>query len=75
MEFVYVIKRFDLFDLAFPHGFRRPWEVPLDDWIERITPCEPLGSGQEAPSRTGSNLQKESLLPGGLYGFSIVISG
>ena len=36
MEFVYVIKRFDLFDLGFPHGFRRPWEVPLDDWIERI---------------------------------------
>ncbi len=36
MEFVYVIKRFDLFDLAFPHGFRRPWEVPLDDWIDRI---------------------------------------
>lgn len=37
MEFVYVIKRFDLFDLAFPHGFRRPWEVPLDEWIERIS--------------------------------------
>jgi predicted NUDIX family phosphoesterase len=36
MEFVYVIKRYDLFDLAFPHGFRRPWEVPLDEWIERI---------------------------------------
>ncbi len=36
MEFVYVIKRFDLFDQGFPHGFRRPWEVPLDDWIERI---------------------------------------
>ena len=36
MEFVYVIKRYELFDLAFPHGFRRPWEVPLDEWIERI---------------------------------------
>jgi predicted NUDIX family phosphoesterase len=36
MEFVYVVKRYDLFDLAFPHGFRRPWEVPLDDWIDRI---------------------------------------
>lgn len=36
MEFVYVVKRFDLFDLAFPHGFCRPWEVPLEDWIDRI---------------------------------------
>ena len=36
MEFVYVVKRYDLFDLAFPHGFRRPWEVPLDDYLERI---------------------------------------
>jgi len=36
MEFVYVVKRYDLFDLAFPHGFRRPWEVPLEEWIEKI---------------------------------------
>jgi predicted NUDIX family phosphoesterase len=36
MEFVYVVKRYDLFDLSFPHGFRRPWEVPLPLWIERI---------------------------------------
>ena len=36
MEFVYVVKRYDLFDLAFPHGFRRPWEVPLDDYLDRI---------------------------------------
>jgi len=36
MEFVYVVKRFDLFDLSFPHGFRRPWEIPLDDYLERI---------------------------------------
>jgi predicted NUDIX family phosphoesterase len=36
MEFVFVVKRYDLFDLAFPHGFRRPWEVPLEEWIERI---------------------------------------
>lgn len=36
MEFVYVVKRYDLFDLAFPHGFRRPWEVPLEEWIDRI---------------------------------------
>lgn len=36
MEFVYVVKRYDLFDLAFPHGFRRPWEVPLDDYLARI---------------------------------------
>jgi predicted NUDIX family phosphoesterase len=36
MEFVYVVKRYDLFDLAFPHGFCRPWEVDLDLWIDRI---------------------------------------
>ena len=36
MEFVYVVKRRDLFDLSFPHGFRRPWEVPLDDYLTRI---------------------------------------
>jgi predicted NUDIX family phosphoesterase len=36
MEFVFVVKRYDLFDLAFPHGFRRPWEVPLDDYLDRI---------------------------------------
>ena len=36
MEFVYVVKRYDLFDVAFPHGFKRPWEVPLEEWIERI---------------------------------------
>ncbi len=36
MEFVYVVKRFDLFEMAFPHGFRRPWEVPLDDYLGRI---------------------------------------
>ena len=36
MEFVYVVKRYDLFDLAFPHGFRRPWEVPLDDYLARV---------------------------------------
>ncbi len=36
MEFVYVVRRYDLFDLSFPHGFRRPWEVPLATWLERI---------------------------------------
>ncbi len=36
MEFVYVVKRYHLFDLSFPHGFRRPWEIPLDDYLERI---------------------------------------
>jgi len=36
MEFVYVVNRYDLFDLSFPHGFRRPWEVPLDDYLDRI---------------------------------------
>jgi predicted NUDIX family phosphoesterase len=36
MEFVYVVRRYDLFDLSFPHGFRRPWEVPLDEYLSRI---------------------------------------
>lgn len=36
MEFVYVVKRYDLFERAFPHGFRRPWEVPLDEYLARI---------------------------------------
>jgi hypothetical protein len=29
MEFVYVVKRYDLFDLEFPHGFRTAAEADL----------------------------------------------
>lgn len=36
MEFVYVVKRYKLFDRSFPHGFRRPWEVPLTEYLDRI---------------------------------------
>ena len=39
MEHVYVIKRYDLFDSAFPHGFlprhRSDFEVPVEKLIER----------------------------------------
>jgi predicted NUDIX family phosphoesterase len=38
MEFVYVVKRYDLFDLSFPHGFVSSQESPekLAAWVERI---------------------------------------
>ena len=35
MEFVFVVKRYDLFDLAFPHGFRTSEEAGLPDILER----------------------------------------
>jgi predicted NUDIX family phosphoesterase len=37
MEFVYVVKRYDLFDLEFPHGFQRAEEeASFDRYMERI---------------------------------------
>ena len=38
MEFVYVVKRYDLFDLSFPHGFVSAKEAPerLAGWVQRI---------------------------------------
>jgi predicted NUDIX family phosphoesterase len=38
MEFVYVVKRQDLFDLSFPHGFvaRTPADPRVAAWTERI---------------------------------------
>ena len=38
MEFVYVVKRYDLFDLAFPHGFHGggEGEDSLSTYLERI---------------------------------------
>jgi predicted NUDIX family phosphoesterase len=38
MEFVYVVKRYDLFELSFPHGFVACSEAPADvaRWVERI---------------------------------------
>jgi predicted NUDIX family phosphoesterase len=35
MEFVFVVKRYDLFDLAFPHGFQTAEEADLPDILER----------------------------------------
>jgi predicted NUDIX family phosphoesterase len=35
MEFVYVVKRYDLFDLEFPHGFRTAEEAGLPELLER----------------------------------------
>jgi len=39
MEFVYVVKRFDLFDLHFPHGFLSEQSAPLEfqKYLERAT--------------------------------------
>jgi predicted NUDIX family phosphoesterase len=38
MEFVYVVKRYDLFDLSFPHGFQTGQdEGALSNYVERIT--------------------------------------
>jgi predicted NUDIX family phosphoesterase len=45
MEFVYVVKRYDLFDRAFPHGFVPHGEAgagatdPVTLWTERIREC------------------------------------
>jgi len=38
MEFVYVVKRYDLFDLSFPHGFVSAAEAPdrVRAWVDRI---------------------------------------
>ncbi len=38
MEFVYVVKRYDLFDLAFPHGFVTARDEPeqMDQWNARM---------------------------------------
>ncbi|MBI1854000.1 MAG: hypothetical protein HYR85_26985 [Planctomycetes bacterium] len=38
MEFVYVVKRYDLFELSFPHGFVACSEAPgeVASWVERI---------------------------------------
>lgn len=36
MEFVYVVKRYDLFDLEFPHGFRSAKDSRLSDYLNRI---------------------------------------
>jgi predicted NUDIX family phosphoesterase len=38
MEFVLVVKRYDLFDLSFPHGFvaRTPGDPRVDQWTARI---------------------------------------
>jgi predicted NUDIX family phosphoesterase len=37
MEFVYVLKRYDLFDLSFPHGFVTREDDPrVEGWLERI---------------------------------------
>ncbi|MCB9897437.1 MAG: hypothetical protein H6825_05495 [Planctomycetes bacterium] len=37
MEFVYVVKRYDLFDLAFPHGFVAARDdLRVAQWTERI---------------------------------------
>ena len=36
MEFVYVLKRYDLFDLEFPHGFLSGDEARLETYLERI---------------------------------------
>jgi len=38
MEFVYAVKRYDLFDLSFPHGFVAAAEAPerFEGWLDRI---------------------------------------
>ena len=38
MEFVYVVKRYDLFDLDFPHGFQGEGQgtLPLSTYLDRI---------------------------------------
>ena len=38
MEFVYVVKRYDLFDLSFPHGFvaARPEDERVAHWTARL---------------------------------------